>query len=583
MNKTNGNFYALLTVISEHQEELKGYIPQVFDIIIKKKAFIQEVEYLRKQAIVNTDDPEIIKKKEEYESIKTRISVLQASKEYDHNYNQKYRELEQELIRLEAELIQYLPKLQLEKKFSEITNEVVRNKIPQDTTLIEYIWFRPYDFKNNKYTSPKYLAFILEKDKNDIQMVDLGDAGDIDIKIQQYINGLDDDLRGNNKGEIPKEVDLQENIQKSFDDDKVELAKQLFNLIVNPVLSQVKSRSNKLIVSTSGNISQLPFQIIVQPNNRFMIHDYDIQYIDTSRDLVRFEIGSREKYDKKAVIIVDPNYDYKEDTINSESEYSTGTGIVKSHSNTAKGGEIRILKRLRDTEREGNGIKELIKDNTLLFSWNDSINTKMKSVESPYILHISTHGAFETDNTDNSNFDKDNPPVKSDPLLFSKLALSGWNTYQRNAAEGNLKDMINAKYGGINASEVMDMYLYGNNLTVLSSCGSGKGEVLYGDGLYGLRRSFIVAGSKSVVISLFSVLEKETTDFMIKYYQSLIDDADSSKPAILKNCQLEEISNLEAKYKSDCSNSHGLMSPNLWGGAFVYVGEPDGKINILHD
>jgi CHAT domain-containing protein len=48
------------------------------------------------------------------------------------------------------------------------------------------------------------------------------------------------------------------------------------------------------------------------------------------------------------------------------------------------------------------------------------------------------------------------------------------------------------------------------------------GQVKNGDGVYGLRRALVVAGSESQMMSLWPVSDRSTRDLMAGYYKALI-------------------------------------------------------------
>ena len=96
----------------------------------------------------------------------------------------------------------------------------------------------------------------------------------------------------------------------------------------------------------------------------------------------------------------------------------------------------------------------------------------------------------------------------NNPLLQSGLLLAG-----ANKGEGN--------EGVITALEATTLDLWGTKLVVLSACDTGVGEVKNGDGVYGLRRGLVLAGSESQLMSLWPVSDSGTRDLMIRYYKAL--------------------------------------------------------------
>jgi CHAT domain/SPOR domain len=96
------------------------------------------------------------------------------------------------------------------------------------------------------------------------------------------------------------------------------------------------------------------------------------------------------------------------------------------------------------------------------------------------------------------------------PLLPSGLALSGAN-------RGNSGD----DDGLLTALEMAGLDLWGTKLVVLSACDTGLGEIKNGEGVLGLRRALVLAGSESQVISLWAVKDKLAKEVIIPYYKAL--------------------------------------------------------------
>jgi lipopolysaccharide biosynthesis regulator YciM len=141
----------------------------------------------------------------------------------------------------------------------------------------------------------------------------------------------------------------------------------------------------------------------------------------------------------------------------------------------------------------------------------------VKNMESPSVLHFATHGFFLSDKESSG----DVYSVGNNPLMKSGLLLSGAGQYffgdhLKVASSMDEEDNI------LTALEVLNMNLSNTELVVLSACETGLGEVKNGEGVYGLQRAFVIAGAKSVLMSLWKVDDLTTNELMVLYYQNLL-------------------------------------------------------------
>jgi CHAT domain-containing protein len=111
-------------------------------------------------------------------------------------------------------------------------------------------------------------------------------------------------------------------------------------------------------------------------------------------------------------------------------------------------------------------------------------------------------------------------------LLRSGLALAGFNPRKSGEEDGVLT-----------ALESAGLDLRGTQLVVLSACETGVGDVANGEGVYGLRRAFVLAGAESQLISLWKVDDIGTKEWMVKYYDKLL--ANAGRSDALRQTQLE--------------------------------------------
>ena len=105
-----------------------------------------------------------------------------------------------------------------------------------------------------------------------------------------------------------------------------------------------------------------------------------------------------------------------------------------------------------------------------------------------------------------------------DPLLRSGLILAGARPSAPDTSEAARPPPDSAL---VTALELAGLDLWGTQLVVLSACDTGRGDVRLGQGVYGLRRAFLVAGAETVVMSLWKVNDVKTESLMEAYYRNL--------------------------------------------------------------
>jgi CHAT domain-containing protein len=101
--------------------------------------------------------------------------------------------------------------------------------------------------------------------------------------------------------------------------------------------------------------------------------------------------------------------------------------------------------------------------------------------------------------------------AEENPLLLTGLALAGAN--RRTAAA------LDQDEGILTADEIARLNLQGTEWAVLSACDTGLGEIKAGEGVFGLRRAFQIAGARTVIMSLWPVEDASTRDWMRILYE----------------------------------------------------------------
>jgi CHAT domain-containing protein len=139
--------------------------------------------------------------------------------------------------------------------------------------------------------------------------------------------------------------------------------------------------------------------------------------------------------------------------------------------------------------------------------------------------------------------------------LLSGLVLAGAN--HREAAGSEEDDGI------LTAEEIATLDLSGVDLVALSACGTGAGVVMSGEGVFGLRRAFRLAGAKKLITSLWAVEDEATRKWMKAFYEALFRKG-LQTAASVREASLEILHELRKKRKS--------THPFYWAG-FVASGD----------
>lgn len=178
------------------------------------------------------------------------------------------------------------------------------------------------------------------------------------------------------------------------------------------------------------------------------------------------------------------------------------------------------FEQLPGTKTELENVDRILKSNgysTTLLMQGNATEKKIKSVKSPAILHIASHGYFFSDDKSKGGRGENVSLETSsaDPLLRSGLILSEASQTKKDDV-----DFSGADNGYLTSYEVMNLQLDGVKLVVLSACETGLGEVQAGEGVYGLQRAFSIAGASVVVMSLWKVDDAATQQLMSAFYKN---------------------------------------------------------------
>lgn len=317
-----------------------------------------------------------------------------------------------------------------------------------------------------------------------------------------------------------------------------------YNRFFKPFEKYVNGITN-IYFSGEGIYQQLNLYSLLNPtNNKYLIETSEITQLNTLKDLLQEH--TTQAINPSITLFGYPNYESKTEIKKSENhEVATRFGFDE-------------FPELPGTKKETEDIAVIFKSknwNTKLYLSNEATEEQVKQLNSPTILHIATHGFFLPDENfgDEKILGFDSEKARQNPLLRSGLVMAGAAAYAK-------ENSINLKKDGIlNAYEVSLLHLQNTELVTLSACETGLGEIVNGQGVYGLQRAFLTAGAKSLLMSLWVVDDSATQELMTEFYKDWLTNYSlNNKRASLRKAQLS----IKQKYPH----------PYYWG-AFVMLGK----------
>ncbi len=315
---------------------------------------------------------------------------------------------------------------------------------------------------------------------------------------------------------------------------------QLTALILNPVASQLENK--RLLVVGDGILHYIPFSALpipqASPSEEYqpLILQHEVVNLPSASTLavLRQETATRPRPSKTVAILADPVFSPDDDRVNAKNSSQLEEGMVEAvQTVTRAAGDLGVSwDRLTATRREAEAIMGLVSETQRSQALDFQANREMatSSQLSQYqIIHWATHGFVNSRNPELSG------------IVMSLVDQQG-----------------NWQNGYLRLNDIYNLNLP-SELVVLSACQTALGKNIRGEGLVGLTRGFMYAGTPRVVASLWYVDDVATAELMTKFYQAMLSQG-LTPSAALRAAQLEMWNNEEWR------------SPYFWA-AFTLQGE----------
>jgi CHAT domain-containing protein/Tfp pilus assembly protein PilF len=490
------NDFILNTGDSYPELHAKGY-----DHALLTKGLLLKSSTAMMNAIISSNDSALIDHYDQWISLKKRIARAFAMGNDTDSLESKAQLVEKLLVKESH----YFQKASNSQK---INWRQVRESLEINVAAIEFVHFgRTVDYTIDSAQNI-YAAFILTKNMEQPRLIPLFN----EYSLKQIL----DALPGNNLSYIEQLYGTKENTKS-----------QLYDLIWKPLEPHLEG-IEKVYVSPIGLLHKISFMALAKGQNVFLCDNYDVEMMSSTGNLALAEAPE----------------------INSDSRYTLFGGIEYNSDSTTSEIWSYLDGSFNETEKIERTLSKANR-NVSYYNLGQATEKQLKETASESnILHIATHGFFYEDpdvvfeasvddieSTDDLVFRGGtsgmgvNTFVRSrNPLMRSGLVFAGANdVWNRTSIEG--------EDGVLTAAEVATIDMRNTELVVLSACETGLGDIKGSEGVYGLQRSFKMAGVNYIIMSLWQVPDKETAEFMTTFYKKLIESDDIKKA--FKETQLE--------------------------------------------
>lgn len=495
---TAPRFQRFFNFATEANMNLKYVAQDFFDYHMATKALLLNSTNKVKESILKSNDSKLKEDYINWINQKEQLARLYSlSKEELKEQKIDLADLEHKANAMERSLSERSADFSSGYSTQKISYKEILRLLSDSEALVDIVRVRGFnqDFTNDS----KYVALILKKGLELPRLVLLDNGSQLETRYAKYY-----------KNAIREKMIDEHSYNQYWARIEPELA------------------GKKLVyLSPDGVYNQLNVNTLKKSGGDYVVNQFDIAIIGNAKDLIGLKAKKTSVPRKNAFLLGFPDY---------------GTAEVSA---------------LPGTKVEIEGVAKLLKASGYQISQfmeKQATEKNVKSLKAPTLVHIATHGYFQqdVDGGEGSVFGVSADNASNNPLLRSGLILAGAG----NVISGTKNsDISNNDNGVLTAYEAMNLDLQGTDLVILSACETGLGDVKSGEGVYGLQRSFQVAGAEALIMSLWKVDDAATQMLMTNFYTNWLKLG--NKQRAFKQAQLQ----LMTKYKE----------PYYWG-AFVMMG-----------
>ena len=310
--------------------------------------------------------------------------------------------------------------------------------------------------------------------------------------------------------------------------------KDLSRILLSSVAAKIGNK--RLAIVADGSLQYIPFSALISPKSEAspLVETNEIVMLPSASVLAQLRADPKPmREDRKTIaIFADPVFDLQ------DSRVAVNSTRKAKDENTSMNRILRdfrfgeTLPRLLASRQEARGISNLIDktDADVRMDFEANLeNVESSNLKDYKILHFATHGLLNSSRPEMSG------------LVFS--------LFDRNGIKQN---------GFLGLNDIYNLDL-SSDLIVLSACQTALGKEVRGEGLIGMSRGFLYAGSKRIVASLWKVDDSATAEFMKRFYTNHLQKGMPAAKAL-------------QQAKNEMKKIRRYSSPYYWS-AFTLLGD----------
>lgn len=474
---------SLFTMMTPYALEAKqtqtAFTKNCYDALVMSKSFLLESERSMYDVIKRMGTSEDMRNYTTLASMKNQVKAWE--KDYNANAD-SILSVSRKISRLENLLANRCKGYSDGTDFMDVDYDAVKHALGQNEVLIDFTDFI------SQTQGRKYAAYIINKVQDYPQLKSLF---------------------------TERQIDSLGIVRPDMFYDK-DYAHDVLQLLWEPLKTNIPVGTTIYYVP-----SQLLFQISLESlplaDGKLLGNHYNFVRLSSARKLVKMKSKSNSNKANTAVLYGGLQYDLETTAMAEESKKYNLSNLLALRGEIARGDSV--FHDLQGTKEEILKIEDLLKSNKWQVSSYMGKNGTEESFlnmhgKSPKLLHLATHGFYYTPNrAENVDYLKG----YTDAMSLSGLVLSGGN------AAWLGKPLPKGVLGGIlSANDIARLDLSNTDMVVLSACQTGQGKAT-SEGLYGLQRAFKKARVGTIVMSLWNVSDKTTSEFMTTFYERLTD------------------------------------------------------------